>query len=268
MRLSGSASFRLGQGAKCKVQRLQCKGAKYNLPRFSMRDSRPKHLTDLNSRTVKQEPPSFHSPFSTRQKPSTPSVFLAAPTPQTARLQPRPMLPPSHIAYTVAALDEIQRRSDVFDDADYRWVIVAAVAPDLIDKPLAWAYFYRRYKSAVLFAHTLLVHIAVPLLTLWKAPQRMIYALAFNGHAMLDRLWLFQNTWYWPFRGWQFHVWQKRGSEQEAIGLAYWYAFTRRPELWGWELGGMIAGLRFLWRNRLWERERLWHLVRTGRLKR
>ena len=109
---------------------------------------------------------------------------------------------------------------------------------------------------------------AVPLLTLWKAPQRMIYALAFNGHAMLDRLWLFQNTWYWPFRGWQFHVWQKRGSEQEAIGLAYWYAFTRRPELWGWELGGMIAGLRFLWRNRLWERERLWHLVRTGRLKR
>ncbi|MGB4978034.1 MAG: hypothetical protein WBR35_14985, partial [Anaerolineae bacterium] len=28
-------------------------------------------------------------------------------------------------------------------------------APDLIDKPLAWAYFYRRYKAAVLFAHTL-----------------------------------------------------------------------------------------------------------------
>lgn len=33
----------------------------------------------------------------------------------------------------------------------------------------------------------------------------------------------------------------KSGSEQEKIGLAYWYAFTRRPELWGWELAGILA---------------------------
>ena len=177
------------------------------------------------------------------------------------------MLPPAHIAYTVAALDEIQRRTGKFEDADYRLVALAAVAPDLIDKPLAWAYFYPRYRSAVLFAHTLIVHVALAALTLWRAPQRLVYALAFNGHALADRLWFFHDTWYWPFRGWRFHVWRKRGSEQLDIKLAYWYAFTRRPELWRWEFGGFLAFLLFVLRNRLWEWPRLRHLIATGRLQ-
>ncbi|HEX8683227.1 MAG TPA: metal-dependent hydrolase [Ardenticatenaceae bacterium] len=176
------------------------------------------------------------------------------------------MLPPSHVAYTVAALGEIQRLTGRFKGADYRLVALAAVAPDLIDKPLAWAYFYKRYKSAVLFAHTLMAHVAVLLLVWRRAPRLLVYGLAFNGHALADRLWLFHDTWYWPFRGWRFHVWRKRGSEQDDIKLAYWYAFTRRPELWGWEVGGFLALLWFAARNRLWEWQRLKYLLRTGRL--
>ncbi len=118
----------------------------------------------------------------------------------------------------------------------------------------------------MLFAHTLLVHLPVLIYTVWKKPKWWPYALAFNGHAILDRLWFFENTWYWPFRGWRFHVWQKRGSEQRDIKRAYWYAFTRRPELWGWELGGLLVGLWFVWRHKLYRPEHLWHLVRTGRL--
>lgn len=176
------------------------------------------------------------------------------------------MLPPSHIAYTVATLSEIQRLTGRFADADYRLVVLAAIGPDLIDKPLAWAYFYRKYKSAVLFAHTLLAHLAVLVLVWRKAPHFLVYALAFNGHALLDRLWLFRDTWYWPFRGWRFHVWRKRGSEQEEMARAYWYAFTRRPELWGWEAGGVLALLWFIARNRLWKWPRLKHLLRAGQL--
>ncbi|MCB0214776.1 MAG: hypothetical protein KDJ52_35885, partial [Anaerolineae bacterium] len=92
------------------------------------------------------------------------------------------------------------------------------------------------------------------------------YLIAFNGHALLDRLWLFYDTWYWPFRGWRFHVWQKTGSEQQDIKLAYWYAFTRRPELWGWEVGGLLAGLWFVVHNRLYRLDRLGYLLRTGRI--
>jgi inner membrane protein len=176
------------------------------------------------------------------------------------------MLPPAHIAYTVAALSEIQKRTGRFQDADYRLIVLAAVAPDLVDKPLAWLYFYRKYRAAVLFAHTLIAHLAVLLLTLWRAPHRLVYALAFNGHAIADRLWFFHDTWYWPFRGWRFHVWRKAGSEQPDIKRAYWHTFTRRPELWRWEVGGMAALLWFAWSNWLWEWPRLRHLLVTGRL--
>lgn len=175
------------------------------------------------------------------------------------------MLPPSHVAYTLAALSEVQKRTGAFPNADYRLVALAAMGPDLIDKPLAWAYYYRKYKAAVLFAHTLLAHLAVFGWGL-QVPQVRVYTLAFNGHALADRLWLFKDTWYWPLRGWRFHVWQKRGSEQADIKWAYWYAFTRRPELWGYELGGAVALVWFIISNRLWQMHRLRHLLVTGRL--
>jgi hypothetical protein len=175
------------------------------------------------------------------------------------------MLPSAHIAYTWLALDLAQEHLGVAPDADYRLVAVAAAAPDLIDKPLAWAYFYERYKSAVLFAHTLLAFAAVAL-TAWRAPRLRVYSAAWLGHALLDRLWHYPATFYWPLRGWRFHVWGKRGSEQETIGLAYWYAFTRRPELWGWEAGGLLALAILAWRHRLWQPEPLLSFALTGRL--
>ncbi len=53
------------------------------------------------------------------------------------------MLPQSHVAYTWLALSLAQDKLDVAPDADYRLVALAAMGPDLIDKPLAWAHFYK-----------------------------------------------------------------------------------------------------------------------------
>jgi hypothetical protein len=174
------------------------------------------------------------------------------------------VLPWTHVAYTWLALDLAQEQLGVVPKADYRLVGLAATGPDLFDKPLAALYFYRRYKSAVLFAHTLLVNLGV----LWLVASRFrplaLYGAAFLGHALLDRLWLFPNTFYWPLRGWRFHVWGKQGSEQSEIGKAYWYAFTRRPELWGWEVGGVVALLWFVWRRRLYHWPNLRQFLRTG----
>jgi hypothetical protein len=175
------------------------------------------------------------------------------------------MLPPSHVAYTWLALSIAQDAFGVAPEADYRMIALAAVGPDLVDKPLATAYFYRRYKSAVLFAHTLLVNLLVLWVTVVRIPRVWVYSSAWLGHALLDRLWLFPNTFYWPLRGWKFHVWGKQGSEQEKIGKAYWYAFTRRRELWGWELGGVLALAIFVWRRRLYRRDNLLEFLLTGR---
>src|SRR5262245_29951997 len=78
------------------------------------------------------------------------------------------MLPQSHITYTLAAYDLLKARLPDLPEVDYRLLALAAIGPDLIDKPLAALYFYRRYRSAVLFAHTLLVHLGVLSLALYS----------------------------------------------------------------------------------------------------
>jgi hypothetical protein len=175
------------------------------------------------------------------------------------------MLPQSHVAYTWLTLSLAQEHLDVAPDTDYRLIAIAAMGSDLIDKPLAWAHFYEKYKSAVLFAHTLIAYVTVVAVTIGRLPQLWIYAAAFVGHAFLDRIWLFRDTFYWPFRGWRFHVWGKRGSEQEKIGNAYWYAFTRRPELWIWEVGGLLAFAWFVRRHKLYRLPNLLNFILTGR---
>ncbi|MEM7530968.1 MAG: hypothetical protein AAF639_02225 [Chloroflexota bacterium] len=185
------------------------------------------------------------------------------------------MLPPSHIAYTWLGLSLAQEHLDAPQDIDYRWMAVAAVGSDLVDKPLALAYFYKRYKSAVLFAHTLIAYLSVILFAYQKAKGTeqtqekktiWIFALAIVGHGVCDRIWDFHDTFYWPFRGWRFHVWGKEGGKQEDIGQAYWVTFTRRPELWIWEVGGLLALLWFAWRHRLYRPRRLLNFLLTGRI--
>lgn len=175
------------------------------------------------------------------------------------------MLPPAHVAYTWLGLTVVQKKLKRFPDVDYRLMAIAAVGPDLIDKPLAWAYFYRRYRSAVLFAHTLLSFLLVAWIGLIRHPQLFAYTLGYLGHGLCDRIWFFYDTFYWPLRGWRFHAWRKEGSEQDEMGRAYWLAFTRRPELWGWEVGGVLALILVIWWHRLYEPARFWHFVRTGK---
>jgi len=175
------------------------------------------------------------------------------------------MLPQSHVTYTLIAWDWAKRRFPELKNTDYRLVALAAIGPDLIDKPLAAVYFYRKYKSAVLFAHTLIAHLLVFGFALIKKPRGWQYLLAFNGHAILDRLWTFRQTWYWPFNGWQFETWRKQGSEQTDIKRAYWYAFTRRRELWLWELGGLLAGGLFVWQHQLYRWPQLKAVILTGK---
>ena len=175
------------------------------------------------------------------------------------------MLPSAHVAYSWLALTLLQDSLNVAPDTDYRGVALAAMGSDLIDKPLAAAYFYRKHKAAVLFAHTLLAYVAVAALTWARWPRGAIYGVTWLGHALLDRIWFFPDTFYWPLRGWRFHVWGKQGSEQKEIGKAYWFAFTRRPELWIWEVGGLLALAWVSWRHKLYQPRRLWGFLVTGR---
>ncbi len=176
------------------------------------------------------------------------------------------MLPQSHVAYTWGALSLLQRRVPALRRVDYRLVAIAAMLPDIIDKPLAWAYFYRRYHAAVLFSHTLLANLTVFAVTSRRSRGVQPYALAFIGHAIIDRLWFFPDTFFWPLRGWRFHEWKKAGSEQTDIRRAYLTTFTQRRDLWGWEMGGLLVFLWLALRHRLYRPARLWQFLSTGQM--
>lgn len=176
------------------------------------------------------------------------------------------MLPPSHIVYTLTALQFAQRKLGLFRDADYRLVALGSIMPDLLDKPLAAAYFYKHQRAALLYAHTLIANLAVLLITLWRFPHKLVYALAYISHGIEDRLWYFPQTLYWPLRGWQFHRWTGRGSEHNAMQNAYITAFTRRPEIIIYEAGALLAGLWFLLSNKLYQPTRLLYFLKTGKL--
>jgi hypothetical protein len=129
------------------------------------------------------------------------------------------MLPPGHIEYTWGALNLLQRKAGLFEDADYRVTVLAALLPDLIDKPLSLLIFTDSKTSQGL-AHTLLVHLLISLIVLVWWRKGFVYALAFNGHLLADRIWLYPRTLFFPFLGWQFEPWRFMGSS-EAMLNAY-----------------------------------------------
>ncbi len=152
------------------------------------------------------------------------------------------MLPLAHLGLSLASFGFL-RRKGLFREIEYKKVALAALLPDLIDKPLA-VFVFPELKSAMLFSHTLLFHLAVWLLVFLKGWRHLPYALAFTGHLLLDRIWDFPQTFFFPFKGWRFHRWRDVGSPA-AFGRAYFEVVGEHPELVVGELVGLIALLWF-----------------------
>ncbi|MFQ6014054.1 MAG: hypothetical protein ACE5NP_01250 [Anaerolineae bacterium] len=175
------------------------------------------------------------------------------------------MLPPGHVIYTWATLNLLQRRFSSLRDADYRLVALAALLPDLIDKPLAHFLFFRQHGAALLFSHTLLAHVSLLVLALRRLRHGLVYVLAFNGHALIDRLWFFPRTFLWPFLGRRFHRWQHR-SPQHNMWQAYLHTFIGDGRLLAYEVVGLGLLAWLVSSYRLYRSANLFRFLRTGRL--
>lgn len=181
------------------------------------------------------------------------------------------MLPMGHIGLTCAGLNLLQRKAGAFADADYRLVALAAVAPDLLDKPLALT-LYRDANAALFWGHNLWLHLAVWMLA-WAGTRRaprpfsrvLPYLLAFSGHLIADRMWGFRETLFYPLGAGYWHPWVHVGAPG-AMLAAYLDIIATTPLLIAFELSG-AAALAWLIRDRsLWRSDSLGALVRTGRV--
>ncbi|HIC88457.1 MAG TPA: metal-dependent hydrolase [Anaerolineae bacterium] len=175
------------------------------------------------------------------------------------------MLPTGHVEFTWAGLNLIQRQFHRFEDADYRLATVAALLPDLIDKPLA-IFVLRDAHAALLYGHTLVFHA-----TVWavagatgRLRRWLPYLLAFSGHLLADRMWGFTQTLFWPFTGWRFHQWEFVGSPN-AIWHAYLRIVVEEPKLIIFEVVGLGLLIGFARDRGLTDFHSLMLFLRTGR---
>jgi hypothetical protein len=174
------------------------------------------------------------------------------------------MLPLSHIAYTWGAFSLLGKRCPSLRTADYRLVALTSLLPDLIDKPLA-VFVLPKQQATVLFSHSLVANVIALTATLLWFRRLLPYTLALLGHLVLDRMWDFPKTFWWPFRGRNFQRWKYVGSVQD-FGRAYVQLMPEHPELVGLEAGGLLVLGWLVARHGLHRRENLARFLRTGRL--
>jgi inner membrane protein len=125
---------------------------------------------------------------------------------------------------------------------DYRVVLLGAILPDLIDKPIGRIFFEKEFQTSRLFGHTLLVWVVLLLaiqLTLRGATARrwFILPIAAMLHLALDGMWNDPVTLFWPLFGTEF---------PKVPVETYWLEVLTRPLEYPWVAIQELVGLGLL----------------------
>jgi len=175
------------------------------------------------------------------------------------------MMPPGHLAATWGVAALMQQNNPRLARLDYRLLAFSALAPDLIDKPLAVLVFTEAHTSQ-LVAHSLSFNLVLLLLALLLWRPALPYALAFNAHLLADRMWNHPESFWWPLFGWH-TFWQYRFmNTPRAMVEVYWEIVTRYPQVWVVELIALAYLFWFAYRFRLYRPANLKHLLLRGQL--
>jgi len=119
-----------------------------------------------------------------------------------------------HVGITTAAVKAYEKISSkkIKKDKlsiDYRVVMIGAMLPDIIDKPIG-AYFFRStFHNSRIFSHSLVFSIALMILGsyyFYRRKNNHVFILGVCSliHQTLDSMWLYPGILYWPAYGWKF----------------------------------------------------------------
>ena len=148
-----------------------------------------------------------------------------------------------HIGGTIALIRYAFRDERM----DLRFLVLGAVVADLVDTPIGLL-GYGSLGAVRLGSHSLLVAsvvmVVVVALTRRGRPRRRWMALAVGmlAHLVLDAMWADQETFLWPFLGWEFTA-----AGPATVG-GYLREVLTDPVMWAGELAGFVY-LAWLWRR-------------------
>jgi hypothetical protein len=171
------------------------------------------------------------------------------------------MLPMGHVAYTWAALTWLQSRGQT-RNVDYRAAAVAALLPDLLDKPLSLTVLANSGTSQGL-SHTLFGQSLLTLAVARFRPQWLPYALISNSHLAADQMWKYPRTLFFPFSG-RFDSWKFMGTP--AAMLSAYAEIASRPAIVAVEVVGLALLGWVIGKARLHRRQGLKRLLVEGKV--
>ena len=171
------------------------------------------------------------------------------------------MLPIGHMAYTWAALTYLQSK-DLARNIDFRGAAVAAMLPDLIDKPLSLT-LLRDSGTSQGPMHTFFVQTLSTAFIARFKPEWLPYALIANSHLLADQMWKYPRTLFFPFSG-KLDSWKFMGSPTAMIN-AYAEIITR-PSIMAIEIVGLALLAWVARRGKLWRCQEFKHFWATGKL--
>ena len=173
------------------------------------------------------------------------------------------MLPFGHVAYTWAALACLQSQGQA-TGVDYRGAAVAALLPDLIDKPLTLTLMSGSGTSQGP-GHTLLGQALLAAATAKLKPGWLPYALISGSHLLADQMWKYPRTLFFPFSG-RFDSWKFMGTPSAMLDA---YAeIATRPGIMAAEAVGLVLFGWLVRKHRLYHRGPLKRFLLTRRTAR
>ena len=172
------------------------------------------------------------------------------------------MLPVGHVAYTWAALVRLQS-SGLALDIDYRGAALAALLPDLVDKPLSLTVMSDAGTSQG-WGHTLFSHALLTMVVTGLKPRWLPYTLIANSHLVADQMWKYPRTLFYPFSG-RWDSWKFMGTP--AAMLSAYAEIATRPAILAVEVAGLALLGWVVGKGHLYSRRGLRKLIRNGQVE-
>lgn len=155
-----------------------------------------------------------------------------------------------HIGPTTALIKVYDKLTEKIDKSiiDYRFVIIGSDLPDLIDKPIGAFLFRKEFHNSRLFAHSLtfsgiLIFIGLIFMIKKRKRSNKAFLLGIGSfiHQLLDSMWLYKATFFWPFLGWKFPTRPEGNWEMEGL-----QRLLKDPSYQIAEVGGFIIVMYFV----------------------
>lgn len=136
-------------------------------------------------------------------------------------------------------------------------MVFLTLLADIVDKPLGLVVFRETINNGRVWFHSLAVNLLLTLLIVaWRKP--LVYALALWMHQLCDLMWTRPWVALWPLTG---------AFGYRDMTLDVWVYNVLNPYNVTTEALGLAASLFVAVRYRLYRRDRLVHLLRTGHLE-